>query len=93
MHKDLKKIKPTMRIVSRHKVKDTPGIIKGQTVRPLCGAKQVPSERIRVGLAQFKPNLHEHLHWHPIEVFYYVDRKSTRLNSSHTDISRMPSSA
>ena len=24
---------------------------------------------------------------------YYVDRKSTRLNSSHTDISRMPSSA
>ena len=24
---------------------------------------------------------------------YYEDRKSTRLNSSHTDISRMPSSA
>ena len=24
---------------------------------------------------------------------YYKDRKSTRLNSSHTDISRMPSSA
>ena len=23
----------------------------------------------------------------------YIDRKSTRLNSSHTDISRMPSSA
>ena len=27
------------------------------------------------------------------EVFYDEDRKSTRLNSSHTDISRMPSSA
>ena len=28
------------------------------------------------------------------EEFYdYQDRKSTRLNSSHTDISRMPSSA
>ena len=26
-------------------------------------------------------------------VSYYQDRKSTRLNSSHTDISRMPSSA
>ena len=26
-------------------------------------------------------------------LFYYTDRKSTRLNSSHTDISRMPSSA
>ena len=25
--------------------------------------------------------------------FYQLDRKSTRLNSSHTDISRMPSSA
>ena len=25
--------------------------------------------------------------------FEYLDRKSTRLNSSHTDISRMPSSA
>ena len=24
---------------------------------------------------------------------YFADRKSTRLNSSHTDISRMPSSA
>ena len=27
------------------------------------------------------------------EVFGEEDRKSTRLNSSHTDISRMPSSA
>ena len=26
-------------------------------------------------------------------LFYHPDRKSTRLNSSHTDISRMPSSA
>ena len=26
-------------------------------------------------------------------LFSYLDRKSTRLNSSHTDISRMPSSA
>ena len=28
-----------------------------------------------------------------IEVYVSRDRKSTRLNSSHTDISRMPSSA
>ena len=28
-----------------------------------------------------------------IEPGSYIDRKSTRLNSSHTDISRMPSSA
>ena len=28
-----------------------------------------------------------------VELVYRRDRKSTRLNSSHTDISRMPSSA
>ena len=28
-----------------------------------------------------------------LEILYKLDRKSTRLNSSHTDISRMPSSA
>ena len=28
-----------------------------------------------------------------VGVLAYLDRKSTRLNSSHTDISRMPSSA
>ena len=45
------------------------------------------------------------IHGEGLEVFYarraqssekpaaYLDRKSTRLNSSHTDISRMPSSA
>ena len=30
---------------------------------------------------------------HNIELPSFKDRKSTRLNSSHTDISRMPSSA
>ena len=28
-----------------------------------------------------------------LSIMYGLDRKSTRLNSSHTDISRMPSSA
>ena len=35
-------------------------------------------------------NFKERLEHDPIE---FPDRKSTRLNSSHTDISRMPSSA
>ena len=35
----MKKIKPTMRIVNKKQVKDTPGAIKGQTVRPLCGSQ------------------------------------------------------
>ena len=29
----------------------------------------------------------------PLVIYDHGDRKSTRLNSSHTDISRMPSSA
>ena len=31
--------------------------------------------------------------WQPQLDYFGPDRKSTRLNSSHTDISRMPSSA
>jgi mannose-6-phosphate isomerase-like protein (cupin superfamily) len=72
MKQKKQKIKATMRIVNKKSVKDTPGAIKGQTVRPLCGSKQFPSERIRVGHAKFGPNLHEHLHWHPIEAYYFV---------------------
>ena len=30
---------------------------------------------------------------HAAPIAFTIDRKSTRLNSSHTDISRMPSSA
>ena len=31
--------------------------------------------------------------WFLIDLFNWVDRKSTRLNSSHESVSRMPSSA
>ena len=37
MKQKKQKIKATMRIVNKKSVKDTPGAIKGQTVRPLCG--------------------------------------------------------
>ena len=33
------------------------------------------------------------IYWHFANKKEILDRKSTRLNSSHTDISRMPSSA
>ena len=36
----------------------------------------------------------EDIRWNIMRIFDLIeDRKSTRLNSSHTDISRMPSSA
>ena len=50
------------------------------------GSLQIGFERMEYGLnevAQGIENLHSD----------FKDRKSTRLNSSHTDISRMPSSA
>ena len=34
-----------------------------------------------------------HTHLHKLEEYGFLDRKSTRLNSSHNVISRMPSSA
>ena len=45
--------------------------------------------------AIFAPRLAVMFGWHQVFAFMLVpvDRKSTRLNSSHTDISRMPSSA
>ena len=35
----------------------------------------------------------EPISWEHVERDMYADRKSTRLNSSHTTVSRMPSSA
>ena len=35
----------------------------------------------------------QNLRIYDVLMTYLADRKSTRLNSSHTDISRMPSSA
>ena len=46
-----------------------------------------------VTLGFFAENLREHYVERHRAVAYLQDRKSTRLNSSHTDISRMPSSA
>ena len=41
----------------------------------------------------FIQTLESHLKKHQAVRISVLDRKSTRLNSSHTDISRMPSSA
>jgi uncharacterized cupin superfamily protein len=66
------KMKSTLRIVNQAKVKKLPGIVKGQVLQPLVGVPVFPSEKIRAAIATFKPGVHELLHWHPIEVFYYV---------------------
>ena len=62
----------TLQVFSQADIKDQPGVVEGQTLRPLIGIDERPSERIRVAVANFKAGTHEHLHWHAIEVFYYV---------------------
>ena len=41
-------------------------------MKRLVGCPEVPTDRIRVGLATYKPGAIEELHWHPIEAFYFV---------------------
>ena len=65
-------LKSTLRVFNQTEVTEGPGIAKGQTIKVLAGSAQHPTERIRVSLASFKPGTHEYLHWHLIEVFYYV---------------------
>ncbi len=62
----------TLQVFNQAQIKDQPGVVEGQTLRPLIGIPERPSERIRVAVANFKAGTHEHLHWHAIEVFYYV---------------------
>ena len=62
----------TLRVINQSQVQEAPGIVAGQTLRPLVGCPEYPSERVRAAVATFKPGTHEHLHWHAIEVFYYV---------------------
>lgn len=66
------KIKPTLRIVDQSNVEKLPGIVGGQVLQPLVGVPDFPSEKVRAAIATFEPGVHELLHWHPIEVFYYV---------------------
>jgi len=65
-------LKSTLQVFNAAEVKEGPGIAEGQTVKRLIGNEDRPSERIVTLLASFIPGTYEHLHWHPIEVFYYV---------------------
>lgn len=65
-------VRPTLRVIDRAQAPAAAGVVAGQTLRPLAGSAEYPSERIRVAVASFRPGTHELLHWHAIEVFYYV---------------------
>ena len=65
-------LESTLRVIDKSQVKELPGVVEGQVVQPLVGVPEFPSERVRVAVATFQPGVHEELHWHAIEVFYYV---------------------
>ena len=53
----------TLQVYNKAQIKDQPGVVQGQTLKPLIGVPEHPSERIRVAVATFEANTHEHLHW------------------------------
>ena len=78
------------------KIKYRPDTIPECVYCPLADTKDLTSlekpdmatsERLKTALLTIDD--YKHFAWKK----YSIDRKSTRLNSSHTDISRMPSSA
>lgn len=76
-------LESTLRIINKSQVKELPGVVEGQVVQPLVGVPDFPSERVRVAVATFRPGTHEELHWHAIEVFYYVMAGSAIVRDYH----------
>ena len=66
-------IKSTLRLFNEAELKGIQGVAgRGMNVKQLAGNAERPTERLTVNLATFEPGVHEHLHWHLIEVFYFV---------------------
>ena len=65
-------IKPTLKVIHAASVEGKEGVIPEQRMQRLIGCPEVPTDRLRVGLASYKPGAIEELHWHPIEAFYFV---------------------
>ena len=65
-------VKSTLKVIHQARLKAEPGVTGGQTVKRLVGCPEVPTDRVRVGLATYESGTVEQLHWHPIEAFYYV---------------------
>ena len=65
-------IKSTLVVINKEEIPPQPGVTEGQSLQPIVGSGDRPTDRIRVALATFEPGTIERLHWHPIEAFYYV---------------------
>jgi mannose-6-phosphate isomerase-like protein (cupin superfamily) len=65
-------LQSTIRVSHEEDVTSVPGIGARQKVRVLIGNDAQPSERMFVFVKTFEAGTHETLHWHLIEVFYYI---------------------
>jgi quercetin dioxygenase-like cupin family protein len=65
-------VKSTLKVIDASKVAGGEGVIPEQQMQRLIGCDEVPTDRLRVGLASYKPGAIEKLHWHPIEAFYFI---------------------
>ena len=65
-------VKSTLMVFNESELKAQPGVTKGQTLKPLVGSGERPTDRVRVALATYQAGSVEQLHWHPIEAYYYV---------------------
>jgi mannose-6-phosphate isomerase-like protein (cupin superfamily) len=65
-------LESTLRIFNEADLEGQPAIARGQTGKLLVGTTERPSERLWAALASFEPGTVEGLHWHLVEVFYYV---------------------
>jgi quercetin dioxygenase-like cupin family protein len=66
------KVKSTLSVFHERDVPATQGVAAGLTVRRVVGSAEHPTERLILNRATLKAGTHEKLHWHLIEVCYYV---------------------
>lgn len=65
-------LKTTLKVIDQANIKAQAGVTDGQTMKRLVGCPEVPTDRVRLGLANYEAGTIEALHWHPIEALYYV---------------------
>jgi quercetin dioxygenase-like cupin family protein len=65
-------VKSTLRVIAEADVPAHGGVTEGQSLKPIVGFKDTPTDRVRISLATYTAGALEALHWHPIEAFYYV---------------------
>ena len=65
-------VKSTLRVIDQADIPPGPGVTEGQTLRPLVGFADTPTDRVRVSFASYEAGAIEQLHWHPIEAFYFI---------------------